>query len=74
LELEVDVDEPDDDELADGVEVVAGGELEVVVVELLEFDPQAVAASAASTSRTAAQWRGERFGIAWIMWFGVLWI
>ena len=66
--------ELDDDELVDGVEVVAGGEFEVVVVELFEFDPQAVAASAASTSRTAVQWRGGRVDNGLIMCVCVLWI
>lgn len=64
--------ELDDDELDDGVEVVAGGELEVVDDGLFEFDPHAVAASAARTSRTALQRRGERFEIAWIIAFSVL--
>lgn len=42
----------------DGVEVAAGGEL--VVEELLEFDPHAAAVSAARTSASAARVRMER--------------
>src|SRR5437763_11963498 len=66
LEDEPEDDEPEDDEPDDWVEA-AGGELEVVLDELPELDPQAAAASAARTSRTAVQWRGGRVVIACIV-------
>jgi hypothetical protein len=68
LELELEPDEPDD-----CVEVAAGGD-EFCVEELLELDPQAATASAAITSRTAAQSRGDRvvvvFMVAPVSWSG----
>lgn len=63
-------DEPDDDGLDDEV-AVGGGELEVELVTPPEFDPQAVAASAARTSKSAVQRRGGCLVIACILFSSV---
>src|SRR5579884_1064931 len=71
--------EPEDDvddwlEVVAGVEDAAGAELDVVLDELPEFDPQAATPNAASTSRIAVQCRGDRVLIACIMCSCIGWL
>jgi len=54
-------------ELDDGVELVAAGVDELCVDELLELDPHAATARAASTSKTAVQLRGDRIVVVCII-------
>jgi hypothetical protein len=54
------------DELEE-VELVAAGVDELCVDELLEFDPQAATTKAASTSIAAAQRRGDRIVVVFMV-------